>query len=91
MEREDFNTLLHWVVVDLKDEPSLVSSMGRYSLTSSQKIKRSLVYYDSPVRKQQEKVWQLIKDCEPLEEGLQPVYDAMEAEALMAKSEVLQV
>jgi hypothetical protein len=91
MERDDFNTLLHLVVVDLKDKPSLVSSMGRCSFTSSQKIKSSLFYYDSPVRKQQEKVWQLIKDCAPLEEGLQPVYDAMEAEALMAKSEVLQV
>lgn len=91
MEREDFDTLLHQVVFELKGQPSLMSSMGRYSLTSSQKIKSSLAYYDSPVKNHQEKVWQLIKDCAPLEEGLQPVYDAMEAEALMAKSEVLQV
>lgn len=90
MEREDFDYLLHEVVVELKDQPSLMSSMGRCSLTSSQKMKSSLFYYDSPVEKQQEKVWQLIKDCEPLEEGLQPVYDAMETEGLKAKSEVYQ-
>jgi hypothetical protein len=90
MEREDFDVLLHKTIRVLMDEPSLMSSMGRSKLTSSQKILRSLFCYDSPLKKHQEEVWQLIEDCKPLEEGLQPVYDAMEAEILKAKSEVYQ-
>jgi hypothetical protein len=67
-----------------------MSSIGRSKLTSSQKIKRSLACYDSPVKKHRDEVWQLIEDCKPLEEGLQPVYDAMKTEALIAQSEVYQ-
>lgn len=88
MEREDFDYLLHEVVVELKDQPSLMSSMGRCSLTSSQKMKSSLACYDSPLKKHRDKVWQLIKDCEPLEEGLQPVCEAMTDEALSSKQQV---
>lgn len=88
MEREDFDYLLHEVVVELKDQPSLMSSMGRCSLTSSQKMKSSLACYDSPLKNHRDKVWQLIKDCEPLEEGLQPVCDAMTDEALATKQQI---
>ena len=66
-----------------------MSSMGRSKLTASQKISRSLAYYDSPLKEHQEKVWQLVNDCEPLEEGLQPVYDAMENERIPINSELL--
>ena len=90
MEREDFDDFLHLVIRVLKNEPSLMSSIGRSKLTSSQKIKRSLACYDSPVKNHRDEVWQLIEDCKPLEEGLQPVYDAMKAEALVAQSEVYQ-
>jgi len=89
MEREDFDLLLHEIVFSLKDQPSLMSSMGRSKLTASQKISRSLAYYDSPLKEHQEKVWQLVNDCEPLEEGLQPVYDAMENERISINSELL--
>ena len=90
MEREDFDDFLHLVIRVLKNEPSLMSSIGRSKLTSSQKIKRSLACYDSPVKNHRDEVWQLIEDCKPLEEGLQPVYDAMKTEALVAQSEVYQ-
>ena len=90
MEREDFDAFLHIVIHVLKNEPTLMSSIGRSKLTSSQMIKRSLACYDSPVKEHREEVWQLIEDCKPLEEGLQPVYDAMEAEALAAQSEIYQ-
>lgn len=91
MEREDFDILLHEVVGVLKNEPSLMSSMGRSKLTSSQKISRSLACYDSPIPRHKNEIWQLINDCKPLEEGLQPVYDAMKNEKLVAKSEAYQV
>lgn len=90
MEREDLDDFLHRVIRVLKNEPSLMSSIGRSKLTSSQKIKRSLACYDSPVKKHRDEVWQLIEDCKPLEEGLQPVYDAMKTEALIAQSEFYQ-
>ena len=87
MEREDFDLLLHKIVYDLKKQPSLVSSMGRCKFTATKKIKHSLACYDSPIKEHQEQVWQLINDCEPLKDGLQPVCDAMKNEKLAQQSD----
>lgn len=77
-DREIFDKLLHCIVISLKDQPSLISSMKRRTDTSSNKIGRSIICYDSPIKKHQHEVWQLINDCKPIEESLQPVYEAME-------------
>ncbi len=78
-DREIFDKFLHNIVKVLENEPSLVSSMKKRSDTSVNVIKRNIVFYDSPVKRHQEQVWQLRKDCEPIEESLQPVYEAMES------------
>lgn len=77
-DRDTFDTLLHEVVKALENQPSLVSSMRRRNETAHNKIKRSLFCYDSPLKKHQDEVWQLVKDCKPIEESLQPVFEAME-------------
>lgn len=80
--REEFDSLLHYIVKDINGKPSLLSSMGRCSLTTDKKISRSYLCYAnadvSPEMK--EEIWQLVNDCEPLEESLQPVIDAIKAE-----------
>ncbi len=79
-EREDIDDFLHATVSCLKNEPSLMSSLGRRKETSIQKIRRSLACYDSPVEEHRQEVWSLIKDCKPLEDSLKPVYIEMENE-----------
>jgi hypothetical protein len=74
-----FDDFLHAVVEKVKDAPSLMSSLSRRKDTSSSKINRSYMCYSSPVPSRREEVWQLINDCKPLEESLQPVLDAMNA------------
>ena len=80
--REEFDSLLHVVVEKLKDEPSLLSSMGRSKLTNEKTIVRSYTCYanyeEAPNMKSE--IWQLIEPCVILEESLQPVYDAMKEE-----------
>lgn len=78
-DREIFDKFLHKIVKVLENEPSLVSSMKRRTDTSTNVMKRNLGFYDSPVKRHQDLVWQLKKDCEPIEESLQPVYEAMES------------
>ena len=77
-DRETFDSILHQIVFELKDTPSLLSSMKRRTDTSSNKLSRSIACYDSPIKRHQDEVWKLINDCKPLEESLQPVYEAME-------------
>lgn len=80
--REEFDMLLHAIVEKLKDEPSLVSSMGRCKLTSEKKIDRSYKCYACymEIPKMKEEIWQLIEPCKTIEESLQPVLDAMKEE-----------
>ena len=77
--RETFDQLLHYIVKKEKNTPSFQSSMGRCQLTSSQKIGRSYLCYEcadvNPKLKKE--IWSLIRDCSPLEESLQPVWDIM--------------
>ena len=47
-----------------------MSSLGRRKETSDKNMDKSLCYYDSPVKRQQDEVWLLRKDCVPLEESL---------------------
>lgn len=81
-DRETFDRLLHLIVKALENQPSLLSSLKRRTDTSTNKISRSLKCYDSPIKSHQNEVWQLIKDCEPIETSLQPVYEAMETAAI---------
>ena len=80
--REEFDELLHHVVIDLKDKGSLTSSMSRYKPTNDKRIKRSyLCYANADVNKNmRDEIWPLYDDCQPLEESLKPVFDAMEIE-----------
>ena len=77
--RDAFDELLHAIVQKVKEAPSLMSSMGRRTDTTTMKISSSYKYYSSPISSHREKIWQLIDDCKPLEESLQPVLDAMNA------------
>ena len=85
-DREVFNDLLHAVVQKVKDAPSLISSMGRRSDTSTYSINCSYKYYANPVSTRRDDIWKLINDCKPLEESLQPVLEAMHREAAIASS-----
>lgn len=87
-DRETFDTLLHLIVMELQNQPSLLSSMKRRTETSINKLSRSLKCYDSPLKKHKEEVWQLIKDCEPIETSLQPVYEAMEMIAMNSSQNI---
>lgn len=80
--RDEFDELLHQVVLDLKGKGSLSSSMGRYKPTSDKKIKRSyLCYANADVNsKMKDEIWPLYDDCQPLEQSLEPVFKAMEQE-----------
>ena len=80
MNRDLYNDFLHHTIAVLKDTPSLMSSLGRRKETSDKNMDKSLCYYDSPVKRQQDEVWLLRKDCVPLEESLKPVFDAMTVE-----------
>jgi hypothetical protein len=82
--REEFDDLLHAVVEAVKGKGSLVSSMGRCKYTTTKTISSSYKYYASPVHEHRKKIWQLINDCEPLEESLKPVIEAMKQEEMAA-------
>lgn len=84
--REQFDALLHQVVAELKDEGSLLSSLTRCKATSSKEIKHSLKCYDHVDKKRRDEVWQLINDCKPVEERLEPVFEAMELERSVARN-----
>lgn len=80
--REQFDTLLHHVIKGEEDTKSFVSSMGRRQDTTEQKLSRCYLCYASKDvnSKMKDEIWQLVKDCQQLEDSFQPVLAKMEAE-----------
>ena len=84
---DDFNELLHLVITALEGEGSITPSIRRRQEVINSKIKRSYLCYASADanEKMAKEIWQLRNDCKQLEDGFQPVLEAMEAEAKKAQ------
>lgn len=79
---EEFDELLHYVIVDLKGKGSLAPSIRRREETIERNIKRSYLCYslaDINPRMENE-IYKLRNDCKLLADGFQPILDAMKAE-----------
>jgi len=75
--REQYDLLLHKILKGKEEEGSYLSSMGRRKDTNGNNIKRSYQCYNSPLDNHKKERWQLIHDCQPLVESLQPVLNKM--------------
>ena len=91
--RDEFNELLHYVVVDLNGKGSLYSSMSRCHNTSDKKIKRSYLCYSSADvnKKMRDEIWPLYDAAQTLEQSLQPVIEAMKQKENAASQTISQI
>lgn len=85
---KQFDTLLHYVIEELKGQPSvsLESSIRRRNEVLKKNIERSYKCYAcADASKSMEKeIFMLRNDCEKLADGFQPVLDAIAAERRVA-------
>lgn len=90
--RNEFDNLLHLVIVDLNGKGSLHSSMSRCQNTSDKKIKRSYLCYSSADvnKKMRDEIWPLYDAAQTIEQSLQPVIEAMEQEKNVTSKAVSQ-
>ena len=87
-DAKEFAELMDCVVLELKGNGSIESSIRRRDETKESNIQQSYKYYNlAEVNKNMEKkIFMLRNDCKVLLDGFQPVLDAMEEEKRQAQS-----
>lgn len=87
-DAKEFAELMDCVVLELKGNGSIESSIRRRDETKEGNIQQSYKYYNlAEVNKNMEKkIFMLRNDCKVLLDGFQPVLDAMEEEKRQAQS-----
>lgn len=78
----EYDKLLHCVIIELKEEGSLVPSIRRREETTQKRIDRSYLCYScADVNKNMEQeIFKLRNDCKVLLDGFQPMLDAKKEE-----------